>query len=225
MEFLEDEDTKAFFAKLEESPEKEEIDNSLNDDNLSNDTAEFFDQLELVEHDNKNVEEGEDSNINEDVGQEVNLEVNEEVIKNVSLHYEDVTQEVDEYISEEVNQNISLPYENVCEKRDENVSQEINQDVSEEKDGCEQVTEVISDEKFDDFLRDETDVLLNEFMAKWRKLQDKKREFFKMELKKMELDNALSGRVKKVGYKWNEYENGSTNELRNALKELRISKN
>jgi len=51
------------------------------------------------------------------------------------------------------------------------------------------------------------------------------REFFKMELKKMELDNALSGRVKKVGYKWNEYENGTTSELRNALKGLRMSRN
>ena len=46
-----------------------------------------------------------------------------------------------------------------------------------------------------------------------------------MELKKMELDNALSGRVKKVGYKWNEYENGTASELRNALKELRMSRN
>uniref|UniRef100_A0A915LG54 Clathrin light chain n=2 Tax=Meloidogyne incognita group TaxID=654580 RepID=A0A915LG54_MELJA len=275
MEFLEDEDTKAFFAQLEKNSDKEEIDDSLSDDNLSNDTAEFFDQLELVEHDNKNVEEGGDSNINEHVsqevneqvmeevneyvsveaneddGQEVNLEINEEVIekvslryedltisqqevdenghgqevnKKVSLHYEDITQEVDEYVSEEVNQNVSLPYENVCEEVDENVSQEISKNVSEEKRGCEQ-NEVISDEKFDDFLRDETDVLLNEFMAKWRKLQDKKREFFKMELKKMELDNALSGRVKKVGYKWNEYENGTASELRNALKELRMSRN
>ena len=141
---------------------------------------------------------------NEDDGQEVNLEINEEVIekvslryedltisqqevdenghgqevnKKVSLHYEDITQEVDEYVSEEVNQNVSLPYENVCEEVDENVSQEISKNVSEEKRGCEQ-NEVISDEKFDDFLSNETDVLLNEFMAKWRKLQDKKRFVF-----------------------------------------------
>uniref|UniRef100_A0A914LW93 Uncharacterized protein n=1 Tax=Meloidogyne incognita TaxID=6306 RepID=A0A914LW93_MELIC len=241
MEFLEDEETKEFFAQLEKNSDKDEIDDSFSDDNLSNDTAEFFDQLELGEHDNKNVEE--DSNINEHVsqevneyigeeaneddGQEVNEEINEEVIEKVSLRYEDLTisQEVDEYIiSEEVNQNVSLPYENVGEEVDENVSQEISKDVSEEESGCEQ-NEVISDEKFDDFLSNETDVLLNEFMAKWRKLQDKKREFFKMELKKMELDNALSGRVKKVGYKWNEYENGTTNELRNALKGLRMSRN
>jgi len=138
--------------------------------------------------------------VNEDDGQKVNEEVIEkvslryedltisqevdeyvghgqEVNKEVSLHYEDITQEVDEYVCEEVVQNVSLPYENVGEEVNEQVNEEVNE-FSEEKDESEQFTEVISDEKFDDFLRDETDVLLNEFMAKWRKLQDKKRFVF-----------------------------------------------
>ncbi|CAK5029849.1 unnamed protein product [Meloidogyne enterolobii] len=182
MEFLEDEDTKAFFAILEGNYSDEGGSNSCSD-NFINDTAEFFDQLKLVHPDNKSVCDKEE--VNENVGQEVNEYVNEKV-------NEDVSQEVEEYVSEE----------------------------KENEDGCKEVDGDICNEKFNDFLH--TDVLLNELMLKWRRLQDKKREFFTNEVKKMELDNALSGRVKKF-YKWNEYENGTTCEFRNALEELRMS--
>ncbi|CAK5075034.1 unnamed protein product [Meloidogyne enterolobii] len=171
MEFLEDEDTKAFFAILEGNCPDEEESNSCSDDFI-NDTAEFFDQLELVHPDNKSVCENECEEINEEV-----------------------SQEVEGYVSEE----------------------KVNEDECEEVDGD------ICDEKFDGFLHTEIDVLLDEFMLKWRKLQDKKREFFTNEAKKMEVDNALSGRVKKFVYNWNEYENGTTCEFRNALEELRMS--
>nr|CAD2182787.1 unnamed protein product [Meloidogyne enterolobii] len=168
MEFLEDEDTKAFFAILEGNYSDEGGSNSCSND--FNGTAEFFDQLDLIHLDNKCVCENEVEEVNEDV-----------------------SQEVEEYVSEE----------------------------KENEDVCEEVDGDICFEKFDDFLH--TDVLLNEFMIKWWKLQDRKREFFTNEIKKMELDNALSGRVKKFVYNWNEYENGTTCEFRNALEELRMS--
>uniref|UniRef100_A0A915M7I8 Uncharacterized protein n=1 Tax=Meloidogyne javanica TaxID=6303 RepID=A0A915M7I8_MELJA len=184
MEFLEDEDTKAFFAILEGNCSDEGGSDSCSDDFI-NDTAEFFDQLKLVHPDNKIVC---DDEVNENVGQEVNEYVNEKV-------NEDFSQEVEEYVSEE----------------------------KENEDGCEGVDGDICNEKFNDFLHTEIEILLDEFMLKWRRLQDKKREFFTNEVKKMELDNALSGRVKKFVYKWNEYENGTTCEFRNALEELRMS--
>jgi len=66
--------------------------------------------------------------------------------------------------------------ENEVEEVNKDVSQEVEEYVSEEKeneDVCEEVDGDICNQKFDDFLH--TDVLLNEFMIKWWKLQDRKR--------------------------------------------------
>ncbi|KAL7073077.1 hypothetical protein ACQ4LE_008312 [Meloidogyne hapla] len=101
MEFIGDEDTKAFFANLGGSySNEEESDSSVSGDDVINDTAEFFDQLELAHPDDKSVCENVSEEVNEDIS--VNEYISEEKFDELLLKWRELQDKKRKFFTTEV---------------------------------------------------------------------------------------------------------------------------